>query len=412
MKRLHLLLYKYRVLMGVLPVAVGILYFILDEHSRFNKTMLGLGAIVMFLGIILRIWTSMYNWENINSIKPIATNGIITNGPYRYCRNPMYFSAIILTLGFSLIFDSWQVVAIAVLPTIGVHMHQIYVEEKFLINICNEFYDTYKQRVPRLIPYRGKVLEIPAQGKANWKRGLQRDAGPIFGGIVFVFLIIILMPFLKYDYTFLGITFVITIILNFIIVGKIKSDAGKMKAIPSTAPPNVLLQPLRYLLFPTSKYMASLSIDEKVENPVVLDLGCGPGYYSIPLAQKIDGTLIAMDIREKMLQITRKRAEKKNIKNIKYIKGDSCSIDLSDNSVDFICINLVLGEIVKLDESVKELARILKPTGKISIMESIFDDHFMNAEEVNEIFGKKGFVLKLMEKKKTYYILEANKENK
>ena len=103
MKRTHLLLYKYRVLMGVIPVAIGLLYFILDENKRFSKPMLGIGTAVMFMGIILRIWTAMYNWENINSVEPIATNGIISNGPYRYCRNPMYFSAIILTLGFSLI---------------------------------------------------------------------------------------------------------------------------------------------------------------------------------------------------------------------------------------------------------------------------------------------------------------------
>ena len=409
MKRIHLLLYKYRVLMGVIPVAIGLLYFVLDENKRFSKPMLGIGTAVMFIGITLRIWTAMYNWENINSVEPIATNGIITNGPYRYCRNPMYFSAIILTLGFSLIFGSWQVVLIAVLPTIAVHLHQIYVEEKYLMTICNEFYDTYKKRVPRLFPYRGKVLAIPVQGKANWKRGLQRDAGPIFGGIVFVFLIVILIPFLKYDYLFLGVAVVVTVILNFIIVGKIKSDADKVKIIPSTAPPHVLLQPLRYILFSTQKYIDCLNIDKEIENHVVLDLGCGPGYYSLPFAENINGTVIAMDIREKMLQITKSRAEKKNLNNIRYLKGDCSRIDLSDNSVDLICINLVLGEIVNLDESINEIARILKPLGRISIMESIFDDHYMNVQEVKELLKKKGFSFELVEKKKTYYILEAYK---
>ncbi len=410
MKKMHLLLYKYRVSMGIVPVVAGILYFVLDENRRFSKTMLGIGATVMSIGIVLRIWTAMYNWENINSVEPIATNGIITNGPYRYCRNPMYFSAIILTLGFSLIFGSWQVVLIAVLPTIVVHLHQIYVEERYLINICDEFYDLYKQKVPRLLPYHGKILDIPSQGKANWKRGLQRDAGPIFGGIVFIFLIVILIPFLNYDYIFLGVVVVVTIILNFVIVGKIKSDVGKVKVIPSTAPPHVLLQPLRYVLFPTAKYINSLNIDKEAQNLVVLDLGCGPGYYSIPLAQNINGTLIVMDIREKMLKITRDRAEKKNISNINYLKGDSSQIDLADDYVDLICINLVLGEIVKLDESIDEMARILKPTGRICVMESKFDDHFMNIEEVREIFEKKGFDSHLIEKKKTYYILQIHKK--
>ena len=83
---------------------------------------------------------------------------------------------------------------------------------------------------------------------------------------------------------------------------------------------------------------------------------------------------------------------------------------MADDYVDLICINLVLGEIVKLDESIDEMARILKPTGRICVMESKFDDHFMNIEEVREIFEKKGFDSHLIEKKKTYYILQIHKK--
>ena len=43
-------------------------------------------------------------------------------------------------------------------------------------------------------------------------------------------------------------------------------------------------------------------------------------------------------------------------------------------------------------------------------MESKFDDHFMNIEEVREIFEKKGFDSHLIEKKKTYYILQIHKK--
>jgi len=62
-----------------------------------------------------------------------------------------------------------------------------------------------------------------------------------------------------------------------------------------------------------------------------------------------------------------------------------------------------------MDESINEMVRILKSMGRISIMESIFDDHYLNVQEVKALFEKKGFSFELVEKKKTYYILEAHK---
>lgn len=405
MKKIHLFLYKYRALLGIVPIVAGILYFIFDPERTFNKWMLIVGICILFLGLCIRIWTAMYNWENINSEEPEAVNGLITNGPYRYCRNPMYFSAIMLTFGFSLIFSSWEVVLLFWIPTILLHVQQIYVEEKFLNNMCDIIYREYTQKVPRLIPYKGKVKEIQPMGKPNWKRGLQRDAGPIFGGIVFVLSVLLLAPFIEYDFWFMGITFGVTIILNFFIVGKIKASAKKIKPIPSTAPPPVLTQPLRYVLFPPKHLLAQIRLPREEEAYTVLDLGCGPGYYTIPIAQMIKGRVIALDIREKMTSITQKRAAKKRVDNISTITGDAKQIPLPDQSVDLICIYLVLGEIMHLTEAIEECRRVLKSNGTISIMESIFDDHYQTLEETKALFHSKGWDSTVTERKRTYYLL-------
>lgn len=54
---------------------------------------------------------------------------------------------------------------------------------------------------------------------------------------------------------------------------------------------------------------------------VVLDVGCGPGRVTIPLATKVglNGEVVAMDVQEGMLQKTQKKAQAANLTNIKFL---------------------------------------------------------------------------------------------
>ncbi len=403
------ILYKYRVPANMLPVAIGITVFCLNPNKIYNFKALTIGTAILTLAFMLRFWVALYNWKNINSHVPEASFGLITNGPYRYCRNPMYLSAILMVTGFSIIFNSIIISLIMIIPTILLHIQQIVFEEAYLNSLVGkEKFSEYKKKVPCLIPYKLKVKDIKPFGKPNWKKGIQNDAGPLFGGITFIFSVIILMPFMEYNSRFLLVACAITVVLNFIIVGKIKSKKPVVKEIPSTAPTFILTMPLRKWLFSPYKVIAKMKLSQN-KNYRVLDLGCGPGFYTLPIAESINGKVVALDIRTKMLDILSQRALKAKVENIKTIEADSKSIPVEPQSFDTVLMFLVIGEIVNPKKTIEEVDRVLKKDGNIYILESKFDDHFQTIEEVKDLFGSEKWNLKIVEQKRSYYILEISR---
>ena len=94
------------------------------------------------------------------------------------------------------------------------------------------------------------------------------------------------------------------------------------------------------------------------------DVGSGPGYYTLPLAERVK-KVYATDISREMLEICRGRANEKKLTNIEFIESDSVHIDLKDQTVDRILMVNVFHEFSAVGEVLKELSRLLKPAGRI-----------------------------------------------
>jgi ubiquinone/menaquinone biosynthesis C-methylase UbiE len=107
----------------------------------------------------------------------------------------------------------------------------------------------------------------------------------------------------------------------------------------------------------------------------VLDYGCGPGSYSIAAAEIIgeSGRLYAVDIKPLSLRTVKKKAEKKELKNIVTILTD-CKIDLPDDSIDLVLFYDIYHNLNERNKNavLNELHRILKPNGLLS-----FSDHHL-----------------------------------
>jgi ubiquinone/menaquinone biosynthesis C-methylase UbiE len=130
----------------------------------------------------------------------------------------------------------------------------------------------------------------------------------------------------------------------------------------------------------------------------VLDFGCGPGGYIVPLAELVgrSGKINALDVHPLAIRVVKRIATRKGIKNIATVESD-CSTGLPDNSVDVVLLYDVFHDLARPDDVLRELHRILKPGGRLS-----FSGHHMKQVEVLTRVTGAGMFRFIRKGKKTY----------
>ena len=106
----------------------------------------------------------------------------------------------------------------------------------------------------------------------------------------------------------------------------------------------------------------------------VLDLGCGPGFFSIEIAKLLNdsGKVIAADLQEGMLNKVKHKIKGTDLEQrIELHKCKDDSIDIIDK-VDFVLAFYMIHEVPNQDNLFKELKSILNTNGKIYIIEPKF----------------------------------------
>jgi len=113
----------------------------------------------------------------------------------------------------------------------------------------------------------------------------------------------------------------------------------------------------------------------------ILEVGPGTGYYSLPVARWIapDGVLEIFDLQQEMLDHTLRRAEREGIHNIAGRQGDAEQLPYEDDRFDAAFLTATLGEIPDQAAALRELARVLKPTGRLVVGELFGDPHWVSA---------------------------------
>lgn len=126
----------------------------------------------------------------------------------------------------------------------------------------------------------------------------------------------------------------------------------------------MLDNPIRRLLSPPERLISKLSIGS---NDVLVDFGCGPGFFLIPLA-RVAGRAIGVDVSPRMLERGARHAKKEGVA-IEFLQSDGTNIRLDDSSVDLILLNHVFHEVEDKPRVLGEFHRILKPLGRLAIVE-------------------------------------------
>lgn len=153
-------------------------------------------------------------------------------------------------------------------------------------------------------------------------------------------------------------------------------------------------------VLPPIKTLEALGLQN---NDIVADIGCGIGYFTIPITDIVsrENKIFGLDTSEEMLEETEKRALLAEVSNVITINTKEYDLKLPSESVTFALVVNVLHEIEDKNKFLIEVSRILKPEGKIAIIEwekEIMDfgppvDHRLDKVELNEILTSNGFRL-------------------
>jgi arsenite methyltransferase len=139
---------------------------------------------------------------------------------------------------------------------------------------------------------------------------------------------------------------------------------------------------------PDAAVLASLGCGNPIavadlrEGETVLDLGSGGGIDVILSAKRVGatGTAYGLDMTDEMLALAGQNARDAGVANVHFLKGVIEQIPLPANSVDVVISNCVINLSVDKPAVFTEMARVLRPGGRIGITDIVAEDH-LSAEQ-------------------------------
>ena len=116
----------------------------------------------------------------------------------------------------------------------------------------------------------------------------------------------------------------------------------------------------------------------------ILEVGPGTGYYTLDVAEwiKPGGQVDILDLQQEMLDHTMRRAGERGLSNVTPTQSDATGMPYEDGTYDAAFLVTVLGEIPDQDAALRELARVLKPGGRLVVGELLGDPHYVRLAPV------------------------------
>lgn len=138
-----------------------------------------------------------------------------------------------------------------------------------------------------------------------------------------------------------------------------KFDFSKLRKLDS---------PERRKLLPPDKILRELGLRAGMR---MVEIGCGSGFFSFPAAEIVgtEGFVWGIDINPEFLDYCNTKAKEGNVTNVAFLKGEESKIPMEDATADAVLLALVLHELRDPKEYFREIKRIMKPGGKVFVIE-------------------------------------------
>lgn len=123
----------------------------------------------------------------------------------------------------------------------------------------------------------------------------------------------------------------------------------------------------RYRFYPPGKI---LNGTPDLLGQTVLEIGCGTGFFTIPIAKLVgdNGSLTSIDILQESVDLVSQKVEAAMLTNVNVLKSSAIKTDFNPGIFDIVILfGVVPAPMVPLCQILNEINRILKPKGVLSI---------------------------------------------